>query len=268
MDRNGHEKMVIRLGLTALILGGLFLIDSRTRNLWAVGTSPSRVLLQVASCPTLACAEKEIDRLSGANIRAQYTTRENRSKKKWYVIYVDQFKTREQAIRYGNQLIQKGLIQSFRFLPEKPDEAIPFRTKETVPTIPSKKESKPATEKKPIYFGPIVVREEEAGIRINIYMDRKIFPEITSDKIADGSRLIITFKNIDQYIVPMEFNRIQSKVLLSFNLAAKGSDCQLSLLLNSSYNYKVSQDYFEKEKLYSLLIDRDPTTESTKPIEK
>ncbi|MBA4395312.1 MAG: hypothetical protein C0407_17310, partial [Desulfobacca sp.] len=187
--------------------------------------------------------------------------------KKWYVIYVDGFKTKEQAIRYGNQVIQKRLIQSFSFLPEKANEEIPIKAKET-PSIPSKKDSKTVAEKNPIYFGPIVVKEEEAGIRINIYMDRRIFPEITSDKIADGSRLLITFKNIEQYIVPMEFNKIQSKVLLSFNLALKGSDCRFSLLLNSAYDYKVSQDYFEKEKIYSLLIARDPAEEANKTSEK
>jgi hypothetical protein len=262
------KKMIITLGLAALFIEALFFMDCQNKNLWAVG-SP-RILLQVASCSTLACAKKEIDRLNGVNIQAQYTTREDRSKKKWYVIYVDRFKTREQAIHLGNQLIQKGLIQSFSLFPEKLSEENLIKTKETPPkpSSPSTKELKSGVEQNTVYFGPIVVKEEEAGFRINIYIDRKIFPEISSDKIADGSRLLITFKNIDQYIVPIEFNKIQSKVLLSFNLAAKGSDCQFSLLLNSAYNYTVSQDYFEKEKIYSLLIGRDPAGTPTRTTEK
>jgi hypothetical protein len=262
------KKIIVTIGLSALFMGALFSIDSRTKNLWAVGSN--RVLLQVASCSTLVCAKRKIDRLNGANIQAQYTIRKDRSKKKWYVVYIDRFKTRKEATHYGNQLIQKGFIQTFSIFTEKSTEEIPIKTKEIPPktSIPSKNELKPVAEKNAIYFGPIVVKEEETGISINIYMDRRIFPEISSDKIADGSRLLITFKNIDQYIVPIEFNKIQSKVLVSFNLAAKGSDCIFSLLLNSSFNYKVSQNYFEKEKIYSLFISEDTAAESTRTIGK
>jgi hypothetical protein len=262
------KKIIITFELAALFMGAIFSIDSRIKNIWAVDST--RILLQVASCSTLACAKKEIDRLTDAKIQAQYTIREDRSKKKWYIVYIDQFRTREEAIRYGNQLIQKGLIQTFIIFPEKLNNEISLKTKETpfIPPIPSKKESITLAEKNPIYFGPIVVKEEESGIRIIIFMGRRIFPEITSDKIADGSRLLITFKNINRYIVPIEFDKIQSKGLLSFNLNAKGSDCIFSLLLNSSYNYKVSQDYFEKEKIYSLLISREPAAESTRTREE
>jgi hypothetical protein len=255
------KKIILTIGLAALFMEALLPIDSRTTNLLAAGST--RVCLQVASCSTLACAKKEIDRLNGTNIQAQYTIREDRSNKKWYVIYLDRFNTREQAILYGNRLIQKGLIQSFSIFLKKSNEEISIKAKETLPkpSSPSQKESKSVAEKHPIYFGPIVVKEEEAGIRINIYMDRRIFPEITSKKISEGSRLLVTFKNIDQHIVPIEFDKIQSEALISFNLTAKGSDCVFSLLLNPSNNYKVSQDYFENEKIYSLLISRDSAAE-------
>jgi len=73
------KQIIITLGLVGLFTGALFANDNQTKNLWAMG--PARIRLQVASCPTLACAKKEIDRLKAFNIQVQYTIREDRSKK-------------------------------------------------------------------------------------------------------------------------------------------------------------------------------------------
>ena len=99
-------------------------------------------------------------------------------------------------------------------------------------------------------------------------MDQKIFPEIMSDKISDGSRLMVTFKNIGKYIVPIEFDKIRSKALLSFSVANKGPDCIFVLLLSSSYNYEVSQNYYEKEKIYSLFIGMEAAVEPNRIIKE
>jgi hypothetical protein len=54
--------------------------------------------------------------------------------------------------------------------------------------------------------------------------------------------------------VPIDFHKEQAQALLSFSLRQKGTDCTLTLVLDPSFNYEVSQNYFEKEKIYSLGI--------------
>jgi hypothetical protein len=46
---------------------------------------------------------------------------------------------------------------------------------------------------------------------------------------------------------------------MSFSVAPKGTDCTFILVLNPAFNYEVSQNYFEKEKLYSLRIRWEST---------
>lgn len=256
------------LVLAALFFGALPFFWNLNNTLWA--EESMQFTLQVASCSTLAFAQKEIQRLKSTNIHAQYAVREDRSNKKWFIVYIDRYKTKEEATRRGNQLIQKGVIKTFTIFPQKVKEEGPPRAKELPdsPAISSKKESMPGPAKNPVYFGPIVIKEEENALRITIMLDRKIFPDITSDKIADGSRLIVTFKNIDRYIVPLEFNKAQSPTLLSFSIAKKGQDCTMVIVLSSTYNYEVSQNYYEKEKIYSLTIGRGPIAEPGKPIKE
>ena len=162
----------------------------------------------------------------------------------------------------------KKTIKDLKTPPEKtsPEHLSPKSKERPLPPIkPSKKEVPPAltsvTDRRnnSVYFGPISVREEEKAIRVNIMLNPKIFPEITADKVAEGSRLIVTFKNIGRTIVPLQFEKIQSKTLLSISLAPKGSDCTFIILLNSSFNYEVDQNYYEKEKMYSLMIAKEPS---------
>jgi hypothetical protein len=266
------KRFFIIMSMAGLIIGAPLLPPEGVKSSWA---GPSqRFSLQLASCSTLKSAQKEIERLGQANIRARQMIQEDRSGKKWYIVYLDNFKTKEEAGRQGKQLIRQGLIKSFRVFPGKVKEEIQEKAGPSPPPSPApakkepreSKEPKTSAEKSPVYFGPIVIREEENGLRVNILLDRKIFPEITADKTADGSRLIITFKNIDRYLVPLEFIKVQSQTLLSFNLANKGRDCAFVLLLSSADNYDVSQNYFEKEKMYSLFIRRESGVEPDKTI--
>ena len=262
------KRIIFGLILAGLLIEDPFSFWNPNGNLWA--QENIRFSLQVASCSTLAAAQKEIDRLKTAHIQARYTIREDKTNRKWFVIYIDRYKTKEEATLRGKQLIQKGIIQNFKIFPQKSKEEGPPQAKEfsATPSLPSKKEPKPPVEKNPVYFGPIVIKEEENALRIHIMLDRKIFPEITADKIADGSRLIVTFNNIDRYIVPFEFDKVQSRMLLSFHLSKKGLDCTFVLLLHPAYNYEVSQDYFEKEKMYSLVIRRGPAAEPNKTVKE
>ncbi|MFH0787721.1 MAG: SPOR domain-containing protein [Pseudomonadota bacterium] len=252
-------------GNSPVYIGPIFSEETKEEKPTLVKESPPPpsipFRLQIASCPTQAAAQKELKRLKSHSIKAKQLLREDPSKKKWFIIYLDGFKDREEAKRKGNQLIQKKIIKTFQIFTPKPNGEIPSsKVKEAppAPTTPSKKELPPSSEKNPLSFGPISIKEEETALRINIALDRKIFPEITADKIAEGSRLVVTFKNIDRYIVPIEFDKVQSPTLLSFSLAKKGSDCTFILLLNSSFNYEVAQKYFEKEKIYSLVVGREP----------
>jgi len=235
--------------------------------------------LQVASLASQEAAQKELERLKPFQIQAKYLIREAPAKKKWFVVYTDRFKSKEEAILKGQQLVQKKIIKSFKVIVLKGNEGISTpkaqesppapKVKESpsAPTALAKKEPPRAQEKNPVYFGPISIREEDSSIRINIVIESRIFPEISSDMIAEGSRLLVTFKNIDRYIVPIEFEKVQSKTLLSLNLAKNGADCTFIIVLNSSYNYEVAQNYYEKEKIYSLVIGKEPST-NPPPLKK
>ncbi|MEW6187172.1 MAG: SPOR domain-containing protein [Thermodesulfobacteriota bacterium] len=219
----------------------------------------TRFMLQTAAFPTLDAAQKELDRLKTLGIQARYTTKEDQTKKKWYAVYINQYPTREEAARQGNQLIQKGAIQNFFIFPMKGliEESSPTREKalELQPQgKPSQKESKPPSGKNPIFFGPIVIKEEDSTILMTIGLDRRIFPQISAQKNDLNSKLFITFNHIDKVLVPVDFRKDQNQALMSFSVAQKGSDCTFILVLNPAYNYEVSQNYFEKEKLYSLRI--------------
>jgi hypothetical protein len=92
-------------------------------------------------------------------------TKEDRNQKEWFVVYMDQYETKEEAARQGNRLIKEGIIRNF-------------------------------------FAFPIEVKEE---------------PQLK----------------------PKELPAPKS----TFDLG-----------LNPSFNYEVSQNYFEKEKIYSLRI--------------
>lgn len=223
---------------------------------------PGLYSLQVASLPTELEAQKEVERLKEYDLSGKITTLVDKNNKSWFVVYLDSYPSKEEALNHGSQLGQKNIIHSYRVFIEK--EGLPSKIEAPPPPSakPSTKEPKALREESPVYFGPIAIKEEENTLRISIYLDQKIFPEINADKTAEGSRLIITFKNIDKPIVPMEFNKIQSKTLLSFSLARKGSDCTFTLLLNPSFNYQVSQDYYERDRVYSMVVGREPTVET------
>lgn len=233
----------------------------------------TRFMLQTSAFPTLDAAQKELDRLKALGLQARYTTKEDQSKKKWFAVYIDQYPTREEAARQGNQLIQKGIIQNFFIFPTKGliEETRP--PQEKPPSLqqrekPSKKEISPPAGKNPIFFGPIVIKEEDSNILMTIGLDRRIFPNISAQKNDLNSKLFITFNNIDKLLVPVDFRKDQNQALMSFSVAQKGSDCTFILVLNPAYNYEVSQNYFEKEKLYSLRIRWEAATGAVQPKEK
>jgi hypothetical protein len=283
-------------GNSPVYVGPIFSEETGEEGLRSVQEGPplssNTFNLQVASYYTLAAAQKELKRLKSYNIEAKYLLRKNQSKKKLFVIYLDRFKSQEAATREGNQLVQRNIITKFNvFTPKGKEETLSTQVKESpsalpmkapqspptqttkakenppalktkaregppAPITPAKKEPSLSAEKNPVYFGPISIREEEKSLSINIVLDQKIFPEISADKTSEGSRLMVTFKNIDGHIVPVDFNKFQSKTLISFSLAQKGTDCTIIILLSSTFNYEVAQNYFEKEKLYSLLIGK------------
>ena len=214
-----------------------------------------------------------MDRLKAFNLKAQYTTREDRSNNKWFIVFLDRYKSPEEATRHGNSLVRGKIIQSFIIFSNSKKEETPVIGKEQPPPslVMPPKEAEARKEKEAggsIYFGPIIIKQEESGLRINILIEKRIFPEISSDKTAEGSRLLIVFKAINRTIVPVEFDKIQSEFIKSVSLAPRGPDCTFVVLLNSSYNYEVSQDYYEKEKMYSLNIVRKPLSGGGPPPKK
>jgi hypothetical protein len=69
-------------------------------------------------------------------------------------------------------------------------------------------------------------------------------------------------------VVPIEFRKEPGRALLSVSLVQKGTDCTFVLVLNPVYNYEVSQNYFEQEKIYSLRIRWESTTGPDRVTEK
>jgi hypothetical protein len=256
------KRHLLTLILTGLIIGGPFTLWD---SLFFRAKEPTRFALQLSSFSTIAGAQKEIERLKSFNITTQYMTKKDRDLKEWFVVYMDLFKTREEAAQQGNRLIKDGIIQNFLIFPIKVKEDPSLKTKELtapgareVPSvsskIPSQKEIKPIFRKMPIYFGPVIIKEEENTLLMTISLSQRIFPKITTQKHENSSHLLITFKDIDKSVVPIDFRKEQAQALLSFSLMQKGTDCTFVLVLNSSFNYDVSQNYFEKEKIYSLRV--------------
>ncbi len=197
-------------------------------------------------------------------------TKEDRNRKEWLLVYTDHYETREEAARQGNRLIKEGIIQNFFILPMKVKEEPSLKTKELPPPsakevpsspskIPSQKEIKPISGKMPIYFGPVIIKEDEDTILMTISLSQKIFPKITTQKYENNSHLLVTFQDIDKSVVPIDFRKDKARALLSVSLMQKGTDCTFDLVLNPSFNYDVSQNYFEKEKIYSLRIRWEST---------
>ncbi len=253
------KRFILILSLTCLIMGSLFVFrDSNKLS----ALESTRFILQVAAYSTTTAAQKEIERLHSLNIKAQVMTKEDRNKKRFFAVYIDQYKTKEEAMRYGNQLINEGIIQSFLIFPLEGKKIPPPKASELPPPpkTSSKQNPKPALGKNQILFGPIVIKEEEATILMTISLNQKVFPKISTQKTDENSRLFVTFKNIDKMVVPVDFRKDQNRALLSFSVAQKGTDCTFILVLNPSFNYEVSQNYFEKEKIYALRIRWESTT--------
>jgi len=258
--------LMILIWAGLIIWGHFFLWDSN--RLWAQGST--RFTLQVSAYSTIAAAQKEIERLKSFKIAAQYMTKEDHNRKEWFVVYTDHYETKEEASRQGNRLIKEGIIQSFLIFPMEvkeepqltPKELTAPKPKELPPPpskIASKKEPKQALGKTPIYFGPVIIKEEEATILMTIGLSQRIFPKISTQKHENNSHLLVAFKDIDKSVVPIDFRKDQARALLSVSLMQKGTDCTFDLVLNPSYNYEVSQNYFEKEKIYSLRIRWEST---------
>lgn len=262
------KRFLFFLTLAELVFGDPFSLWS-SKNLWAQGST--RYVLQVAAYSSIAAAQKEIERLKSFKITAQYMTKEDRNQKEWFVVYTDHYESREEATRQGNRLVKDNIIKNFFVFPMEVKEEPPLKPKEVEPPkpkelppppskIPSKKETKSVSGKTPIYFGPVIIKEEESNILMTISLSQRIFPKITTQKHENNSHLLVTFKDIDKSVVPIDFRKDQSRALLSVSLMQKGSDCTFVLVLNPVYNYEVSQNYFEMEKIYSLRIRWESTT--------
>jgi len=270
------KRFLFILTLTSLVIGDPFSLW-RSKNLWAQGST--RFVLQVSAYTKIAEAQKEIERLKSFKIAAQYMTKEDHNQKEWFVVYTDHYETKEEAARQGNRLIKEGIIRNFLIFPIEVKEEPPLKLKE-LPSpkpkelpppphkIPSKKEPKPMLGKNPIYFGPVIIKEEESTILVTISLNQRIFPKITTQKHENNSHLLVTFKDIDKTVVPVDFRKDQARALLSVSLVQKGTDCTFVLVLNPVYNYEVSQNYFEKEKIYSLRIRWESTTGPKQVIEE
>jgi hypothetical protein len=270
------KRYLLILSLAGLILGGPLTFGD---SLFFRAKESTRFTLQLSSFSTLAAAQKEIERLKSFKIIAWYMAKKDRDRKEWFIVYTDHYETREEASQQGNRLIKEGIIQNFLIFPIKAKEDPSLKTKglaapearegmSAYSKNPSPKEINPVFRKMPIYFGPVTIKEEENSILMTISLSQRIFPEISTQKHENSSHLSITFKDIDKAVVPIDFRKEQARALLSFSLRQKGTDCTLTLVLNPSFNYEVSQNYFEKEKIYSLGIRWGSTAGPDPVIEK
>jgi hypothetical protein len=261
------KRYLLTLTLMGLIIGSFFGLQDPQK---LRAQESTRFAIQVSAFSTLAAAQKEIERLNSFKVTAKYRTKEDRNRKEWFVVYTDHYETEEEATRQGNRLIKEGIIQNFFLFPLEVKKEPSLITKEFPPVrakefpspsskISSKKEVKPSSGENPVYFGPVTIKEEENTILMTISLNQRIFPKITTQKNKNNSHLLVTFKNIDKSVVPIDFRKDQGRALMSVSLVQKGTDCTFVLVLNPSFNYEVSQNYFEKEKIYSLRIRWEST---------
>jgi hypothetical protein len=222
----------------------------------------TRFALQVAAFSTKTAAQKEVERLKSLKITAKYMAKEDGNRKEWFVVYADHYETKEEAARQGNRLVKEGIIRNFFVFPMEVKGEPPLISKEltSFPSkIPSPKEGKTISRKNPVYFGPVIIKEEEYTILMTISLNQRIFPKITTQKNENNSHLLVTFKGIDKSVVPIDFRKDQGRALWSVSLLQNGTDCTFILVLNPSFNYEVSQNYFDKEKIFSLRIRWEST---------
>lgn len=211
-------------------------------------------MLQIAAFPTLPAARKEIERLKAQGISARYLVKEDPAGNPWYAVYIDLFPSREEAAREGNRLIQKGVIRTFFIFPYQgraKESETPLSEPESARL---KKKSGPLSDKRPLVLGPVVIKEEESHLLMTVGLERRIFPKIYTQKNDFHSRLFVTFPAVDKAVVPITFRKDRPQALLSFSVSQKNTECTFILVLNPAYNFEVSQNFFEKEKLYSLKI--------------
>jgi hypothetical protein len=253
------KRYLLILTLTGLTIGSLLGFQD-SHELRAQGST--RFALQVSAFSTLSAAKKEIERLKSFKVTAKIMTKEDRNQKEWFVVYADHYETKEEASQQGNRLVKEGIIQNFFVFPMEVRGELPLISKE-LPSppanIPSPKKVKPISGENPVYFGPVIIKEEENTILMTISLNQKIFPKITTQKHENNSHLLVTFKDIDKRVVPIDFRKDQGRALLSVRLVQKDTDCTFILVLNPSFNYEVSQNYFEKEKIFSLRIRWEST---------
>ena len=232
---------------------GVFFILYPGHLLWAQGPAFS---LQVASCHSEDSAQKEVDRLKLRGIKAKFSRTPDAWKKIWYVVTIDSFKNWEEARDYGDNLKAKNIIKTFKILnqPTEKKDNINLKAKHLLSP-----EAKPSAlpEKRLQVEGPLQIQEEPDTLRLRFMVDSTGTPEVRSEKGETGSRIIVSLKNRRPSFRPLEFQRLDG-MLRSFSVTSAGTECTITLVLRSDFNYEVAQDYYEREMLFTLVITRVP----------
>ncbi|MBI5586565.1 MAG: SPOR domain-containing protein [Deltaproteobacteria bacterium] len=235
--------------LLALGSTGSFSIPLPGHLLWA--QSP-RFSLQVASFETEVFARKEVDRLKLLGISATLSRISDAQKKIWYIVYIDSFKNKEEALAYGNNLKAKNIINNFILLLQQinkiDDKAMASRM-DSKPPAPREKTLR--------QDGPLKLQEGPDFLRLELLLDRRTIPEVRSEKGETESRIILSFKSGEPSFLPLEFQRREG-LLRFFSVLPSGKGYTLTLGFNPEFNYQVAQDYFERERLYTLTVTKIP----------
>jgi hypothetical protein len=214
------------------------------------------VSLQVASFETEAVARKEVERLKLLGVKAALSPFSDAQKKIWYVVHVDSFRNKEEAQTYGNNLKAKNIINDFKLSTQDINKIKKIEEKPTT-TTPAETKSSAPRDKRPGPDGPLKVQEGPDFLRLELLLDRQAIPEVRSEKGEAESRILLIFRTGKSSFLPLEFERREG-LLRSFSVLSRGKEYTLTLGLNPEFNYQVAQDYFERERLYTLTITKIP----------
>jgi hypothetical protein len=233
-------------------------------------------MLQTSAFPSQEAARKEIERLKSHGVMARYLVKEDPRGNKWYAVYINLYPDREEAAQEGNRLIQAGIIRNFFIFPyqgtqkgAREAEALERSSrKDKHRAAPSLKKAKSLADIGPLSFGPVLIKEEESHILMTVGLSRRITPKVTTQKDEAYSRLFVTFPAENKVLVPVEFRRDGKPALQSFSVHQKGADITFMLVLNPSFNYEISQNYFDREKRYALKIRWEAAGARERPKEK
>jgi hypothetical protein len=205
-----------------------------------------RYSIQVGAFKEDERARNLVERLSQDGHLSFYRAEEVRTKGTWYMVYIGEYPSREEARKQAKELKKKGVISEFLI-------------RDTTGTgVTEKTSPEPTLTIKDIEFKAEGEDKEVVLIRASRAFSPTVFP------IEEGLlRLVIDIEDAGPYLrglteLPVGGKFIQ-KIRTSYHREIR--TLRVVLDLSSSTSYKIHQLFFEKENTFALVVERKKAAE-------